>query len=302
MDYALRRTGTLPAMRFRSGARLDPGQVQDRRGMGGGRGLAVGGGAGTILVVIVLALLGVNVPGTGSDPYSLGTGGDAAEPATELSATCKTGSDANQREDCRIVGVVNSVQAYWAEQVQSYREAPTRFFTGQTGTGCGGATSAVGPFYCPADQTVYIDLDFYDDLRSRFGARGGPFAEAYVIAHEYGHHVQHLLGTDERVGGDREGRTSGSVRLELQADCYAGVWAAHAVDTGFIENITSADIADGLDAAAAVGDDRIQQRATGRVDPETWTHGSSASRQKWFDTGYESGDPRRCDTFSAGSL
>jgi predicted metalloprotease len=285
-------------MRFRPGARLDAGQVQDRRG--GGRGLAVGGGAGTIVVVIVLALLGVNVPGGGADPYSLGTGSD--QPATDLSQTCKTGSDANQREDCRIVGVVNSVQAYWSDTLDGYREAPTRFFSGQTSTGCGSATSAVGPFYCPSDQTVYIDLSFYDELRSRFGAQGGPFAEAYVIAHEYGHHVQHLLGTDEKVGNDREGETSGSVRLELQADCYAGVWAANAVETGFIEDLTAADISDGLDAAASIGDDRIQKQATGRVDPESWTHGSSASRQKWFNTGFKQGDPKRCDTFAAGAL
>jgi predicted metalloprotease len=289
-------------MKFRPGARLDTGQVQDRRGMGGGRGIAVGGGAGTIIVVLVLALLGVNVTGGGTDPVSLGTDTSSSAPSSDLSSTCKTGSDANQREDCRIVGVVNSVQKYWSDNIRDYREAPTRFFTGQTSTGCGAATSDVGPFYCPGDQTVYIDLGFYQELRSRFGARGGPFAEAYVIAHEYGHHVQHLLGTDRRVGKERVGATSGSVRLELQADCYAGVWAAHAVDTGYIEDLTSADIADGLDAAAAVGDDRIQKQATGRVDPESWTHGSSAERQKWFDTGYKSGAVNRCDTFAAGAL
>jgi uncharacterized protein len=289
-------------VRFRRGARFDAGQIQDRRGLQGGRGIAVGGGGGAILVVIVLALLGVDVNGGGADPLSLGTEGPSSAPAGELSQTCRTGTDANQRDDCRIVGVVNSVQAYWGDRVRNYREAPTTFFSGQVSTGCGGATSAVGPFYCPRDETVYIDLGFYDQLRSRFGAHGGAFAEAYVIAHEYGHHVQHLLGTDARVGEDREGERSGSVRLELQADCYAGVWAANAVDTGFIEDLTARDIADGLDAAAAVGDDRIQQRATGRVDPETWTHGSSAARQTWFDTGYREGDPGRCDTFAAGAL
>jgi uncharacterized protein len=288
-------------MKFRKGARLDTGQIQDRRGAGRGRGVAIGGGAGTILVVVVLALLGVDVTGGGgTDPLSIGT--ETQAPSSDLSTACRTGDDANQRDDCRIVGVVNSVQAYWGDQVQGYDEAPTRFFTDATSTACGSATSAVGPFYCPGDQTVYIDLRFYDDLRSRFGAHGGPFAEAYVIAHEYGHHVQHLLGTDRRVGNDRQGETSGSVRLELQADCYAGVWAAHAVETGFIEQLTAADINDGLDAAAAVGDDRIQERATGRVDRESWTHGSALARQKWFDTGYRGGDPRRCDTFAPGAL
>jgi uncharacterized protein len=288
-------------MRFRNRARLDTGQIQDQRGARGGRGLAVGGGAGTLLAIVVLALLGVDVSG-GSDPYSIGTGGSASESGEELSATCRTGADANQREDCRIVGVVNSVQDYWTDNVEGYRGAPTRFFTGQTVTGCGAASSAVGPFYCPRDQTVYLDLSFFDQLRTQFGARGGPFAEAYVIAHEYGHHVQHLLGTDERVGGDRQGERSGGVRLELQADCYAGVWAANAVETQFIEELTPQDIADGLDAAAAVGDDRIQERATGRIDRESWTHGSAESRQRWFDTGYRSGDPNRCDTFAADAL
>ena len=267
----------------------------------GGRGVAVGGGAGLIIAIVVALLGGNPLGGGGSDPFSLGTSG-GGEPTSDLSAECRTGEDANQQDDCRIVAVVNSVQEYWTETYDSYQERDTVFFSGGVSTGCGNASSAVGPFYCPADQTIYIDLAFYDDLRSRFGAQGGPFAEAYVIAHEYGHHVQHLMGTDQRVGQDREGPESGSVRLELQADCYAGAWAANAVETELIEQLTEADIADGLDAAEAIGDDRIQETSGGRVDPESWTHGSSDQRKQWFTTGYRSGTPQDCDTFAEGAL
>jgi uncharacterized protein len=289
-------------MKFRTRGAIDTSQVSDRRGMGSGigvgRGVAYGGGGIAGLIVLVLVLLVNNGLGTGGG----GSSSNAFDGAGELSTNCQTGADANQRTDCLVTAVVNSVQEYWSDALQGYAPAQTVLFDGQVSTGCGAADSSVGPFYCPGDGQVYLDLGFYDDLRTRFGARGGRFAEAYVLAHEYGHHVQDLLGTEAQVGNDREGPKSGSVRLELQADCFAGVWAAHAVDTALIAEVTPADITDGLDAAAAVGDDRIQRAATGRVDRESWTHGSAKQRQRWFSTGYETGDPNRCDTFAANAL
>jgi uncharacterized protein len=290
-------------MRFDEDAQLDASQVEDVRGRGGfggfGRGgVAVGGGVGLILMLLVLLL--------GGDPSAiLGGSAPPAQPQVgsgDLAAQCRTGADANQREDCRIVGVVNSIQTYWrdafARSGLQYQAARTQLFSGGTQTGCGAASSAVGPFYCPPDQQVYLDLGFFEQLRTQLGAEGGPFAQAYVIGHEYGHHVQNLLGTMDRVGRSRAGAQSGAVRLELQADCYAGVWAHNAVRTGYIVELTDQDIRQGLDAAAAVGDDRIQQKTQGQVNPEQWTHGSSEQRQRWFLTGFQSGDPNACDTFS----
>ena len=288
-------------MTFDPNARLDPGQITDRRGMGGRGGLALGGGGLGIVVLIVYMLLGGNPNDLGSvltDPGAVtGPGG------TALATDCKTGQDANAREDCRILGYVNSVQAYWTDEFsgsgETYQPVDTVLFTDATTTGCGVASAASGPFYCPPDQLVYLDLGFFDELRTKLGATGGSLAQGYVIAHEYGHHVQDLLG-DLGSGGGGTGAQGGSVRTELQADCYAGVWADHATSTGFLEPISQSQINDALDAAAAVGDDRIQQETSGQVNPETWTHGSSAERQHWFTTGFQSGDPAACDT--SGSL
>ncbi len=302
-------------MRFRPNARLDTGQVTDRRGgtMGGRGGIAVGGGGLGIVALVVwllISLLSGGGNGLGQlaplDQQTVGQGGQPSQVGTPSDlSSCQTGADANKRDDCRVVGVVNSVQKFWDGVFQrsnkQYAYVDTVFFTDQTQTGCGVATSQVGPFYCPADKLVYIDLGFFDELKSRFGVNVTPFVEAYVVAHEYGHHVQDLLGVLDQIRGDTQGPESKSVRSELQADCYAGVWAAHAVDTGLIEQLTQADINSGLDAAAAIGDDRIQEETQGQVNPETWTHGSSEQRRRWFSRGYETGKPADCNTF-AGSI
>jgi predicted metalloprotease len=281
-------------VRFRKDANLDTSQVSDRRGARS-LGLPVAGGGGIVGIIVLLLTLYLN-SGGGGVPSANGISVGGAQ--SDLSSQCRTGEDANQREDCRIVGVINSVQGFWGQRLSGYTKSTTVFFTDQTNTGCGAASSAVGPFYCPVDKTVYIDLGFYDDLRSRFGATGGPFAEAYVIAHEYGHHVQDLMGLLEQSQDGVTGPNSGSVRVELMADCFAGIWAHDATATGFIEDITDADIQDGLDAAASVGDDRIQQQAQGRVNPESWTHGSAEQRQAHFRIGFQQGSVEACQSAS----
>jgi predicted metalloprotease len=287
-------------MTFNPNSSLDPGQVTDRRGMGGAGGVALGGGGAIGLILLIAYTL------LGGNPSDLGPvldpGAVTGPGSTALATDCKTGADANARDECRILGYVNSVQAYWASEFttsgETYEPVNTVLFTDSTGTGCGTASSATGPFYCPTDKLVYLDSGFFDQLRTQFGAKGGSLAEGYVIAHEYGHHVQDLLGM---LGGDSgaTGPGSQSVRTELQADCFAGVWTNHAASTGFLQPVTDAQIADALDAASAVGDDRIQQESGGGVNPEQWTHGSSAERQHWFSTGYSSGDPAACDTSGA---
>jgi uncharacterized protein len=289
---------------FRDDAPLDPSQVSDRRGRGGFGRIAVGGGGlglGGVVILLLLTLLG-----GGGELGQLGDLQDqtSGAPTGDL-ADCRTGADANARQDCRILAYVNSVQAFWRAEFtrrgRVYEPSTTNFESGQWQTACGAASTDVGPFYCPADKRVYIDLTFLDELHDRFGASAGSLAQGYVVAHEYGHHVQDLLGILDEIGDDRSGATSKAVRSELQADCFAGVWAAHATETGLLEPITAAQVADALDAAAAVGDDRIQNATQGQVNPDQWTHGSSAQRQRWFTTGYQSGDMSRCDTFG-GSI
>jgi predicted metalloprotease len=295
-------------MRFRRRARLDPGQVTDVRGRRAGPGGLAAGGGGLGLIGIIVFLL-ITFLGGGDGLGQLGPlqGEQVGQGDTpsEVSEECKTGQDANERQDCRIVGVVNSVQKFWDGVFQrsgeQYPYVDTVFFTDQVQTACGLASSQVGPFYCPRDQLVYIDLGFFDELQSRFGAGGAPFAQAYVIAHEYGHHVQNQTGVLDRIGSDTQGPESRAVRTELQADCYAGVWAANAVDQGLIVELTQEDINSGLDAASAIGDDRIQEKTQGQVNPEQWTHGSSEQRRRWFSRGYEEGRPAACDTFT-GSI
>ncbi len=332
-------------MKFDDDAKIDTSQIDDQRGrssgggfgglgrssragmggggMGGGRmpiPMGKKGGIGGILIMLLMAFVlpkllgggGGGGGGLGQSPFGADAGQnlqpvdvqDAAPQQVE--SECKTGADANKRQDCRIAIVVNSVNQFWGEVYAAnnlkYTVAQTTYFTGDVQTGCGPATSAVGPFYCPADMKAYLDLGFFKELETKFGAIGGDFAEAYVVAHEYGHHIQNLTGISKKVqdSGDREGPESAAVRLELQADCYAGVWANNATSgpDPLIVEISDADIKEGIDAAQRVGDDFIQETFQGSVNPETWTHGSSAQREKWFKTGLRTGEPSSCDTFS----
>ncbi len=267
------------------------------------------GGLGGILLLIVIFVVVQAVGGGGGG----GTGGGSVDGSQVKGLSCKSGADANNDEQCALVASINSIQAFWAEALpdqgdRAYQENQSVFFSGSTQTGCGGATSQVGPFYCPTDKTVYLDTTFFRDmLQGDLGARGGEFAEAYVMAHEYGHHIQNLMGTMGKVR-TQKGPESDAVRLELQADCYAGMWAKYATEVEdengevFILDLTDDDVARAIDAAEAVGDDRIQQRSGGRVDPESWTHGSADARKYWFTTGRSEGTLEACDTFAADDL
>ncbi|MEV6811061.1 neutral zinc metallopeptidase [Micromonospora sp. NPDC051296] len=302
-------------MELNENARIDTSQVDDRRGTGGGGGLGIpipiGGGRGGIVGIVIAVLvalvgggLGLNVMTGGDEPQ-----GDNAS----LEQRCAA-EDALDQLDCRNTLYVNSIQAYWRTALpqalgEQYRPTRTVFFSQAVNTACGPADSGVGPFYCPADSLVYIDLSFYRVLAEQLGA-AGEFAQPYVLAHEYGHHVQNLLGTNEQVRRAQQ-RDPGnanrlSVLLELQADCYAGAWARNATGTAdgsgqkIFKSITERDIAQAIDTAEKIGDDAISKRANRPVNPNEFTHGSSADRKRWFSRGYETGDPASCDTFRSG--
>ncbi|GGL24461.1 neutral zinc metallopeptidase [Phycicoccus endophyticus] len=303
-------------MSFNENVTLDTSQV---RSGGGGRGapggLVVGGGLGGIVITILLMVLGI-------DPSQIPTGGGqldtgqvqaGGDQEADAFAECDTGADANRSDVCRVIGTVNSVQAFWAGELPRYkrewRSTQTVLYDGATQSACGTASNQVGPFYCPLDQTVYIDASFFELLSSQYGADDGALAQEYVVAHEYGHALQDQLGLLSRAQQDPQGAESGSVRTELMADCLAGVWAQHAsqtpdedTQTPFLKPLTQSDIDSALSAASAVGDDRIQEATTGRVNPESWTHGSAAARQQWFMRGFQSGDLNQCDTFAVASV
>ncbi|MGY5765572.1 KPN_02809 family neutral zinc metallopeptidase [Brachybacterium sp. DNPG3] len=296
----------------RGGGGMLPGGMLPGGGSRGGKGVAIGGGGGCLLLVIVIvyALMGGNpltlLSGSESDGGSIAAEGGALE-------SCQTGADANARDDCLVQATVESADSLWSQLAPAsgipFTEPQAVLFEDSVQTGCGPATSAVGPFYCPADATIYLDVSFYSSLASQYGADGGQLAKMYVVAHEYGHHIQSLAGTSDGIDYSSTGPQSPAVRMELQADCYAGVWAHHASSTtddagiAMLEPLTEEDIASALSAASAVGDDHIQgEVAGGSVTPESWTHGSSEQRRTWFTTGYEQGTVASCDTFGAATV
>ncbi|MCJ7827220.1 MAG: neutral zinc metallopeptidase [Demequinaceae bacterium] len=295
-------------MTFREDARLDPSRIQ-RRGRGtGASGMAVGGGLGGVILLVVAMLFGFDLSslGFGTDTGSSVTAADP-EIQADFEAMCQSGTAANESSECRVVGAINSLDAYWSTAVPA---AGAKFtypgvvvFDSMTSTACGTASSQTGPFYCPSDQTIYIDTTFFDVLVQQFGSSDGPLAQMYVVAHEYGHHIQQLLGVFNVADRGGAGADSDSVKVELMADCLAGVWANHAATTPgedgkpYLEPLTKQDVKDAIDAARSVGDDRIMEASQGYADPDNFTHGTSEQRAEYFLTGYRSGSPNSCDLF-----
>jgi uncharacterized protein len=287
---------------------VDASGVDDRRGAGGGfgfsPGIAIGGGGGIVAVIItLLAVFLGGGNGLGVDQVTGGTGGEAA---SDLQQRCNTSGAIDRYEDCYLVKVYDETDEVWAQEFANrglaYHRPTLTFFSGSTNTGCGPASASVGPFYCPVDERIYLDIDFLNQLQQQFGATGR-YAQAYILAHEYGHHLQTLLGIEPQVRRQQQADPSRandlSVRMELQADCLAGVWGHLANAAGNV-TVTEAQVRQAQNAAAAVGDDRIQQETGQRVNPESWTHGSASDRQRWYTTGFTSGDMNACDTFGTG--
>jgi len=299
---------------------VDVSGVDDRRGGGGGGGMgggaAIGGGAGVlgIIVFILFKLLGIDTSGAATSAVTLPDTTQnqvavGAESNQQLSDRCNASGALQKYTDCRLIKEFNIDNSVWEDEFTrlgragDYYQPKLAFFTSRTNTGCGPATADVGPFYCPADHEIYIELGFLDQLQKQFGAQGD-YAQAYIVAHEYGHHLQSLLGIEPKVRQAQEQNpqlaNQYSVAMELQADCFAGVWGNLSQATGTTTNgikLTQANIDEALNAAGAVGDDRIQAKVQGRVTPETFTHGTSAQRQQWFATGFKSGDINQCNTF-----
>lgn len=307
-------------MELNENARVDTSQVDDRRGSGGGGGGGMGipipgggGGRGGLVSIIIAVLVALVGGGFGLNAATNGGGGSEQGDNTSLEQKCSA-QDALKQLDCRNTLYVNSIQAYWRTAMpevfgEQYQPSKTVFFSQNVNTGCGAADSGVGPFYCPADDLVYIDLTFYRLLADQLGAEG-EFAQPYVLAHEYGHHVQDLLGTEAQMRRqqqrDPQNANTLSVKLELQADCYAGAWAKNATGTAddkgqkIFKSITDQDIQQAIDTAEKIGDDAIQQRSGRPVNPDEFTHGSSEQRKQWFTKGFSTGDPKACDTFGSG--
>ena len=270
--------------------------IEDRRGqrMGLGGGMGIGGG---IIGLILALIFGGDILGGGGDP-----GVATTTAAGDVGPVSESASEAERREF--VTFVLNDVQDVWRTTLpkygDQYRDAKLVLFREATRSGCGVGQAGMGPFYCPLDERAYLDLSFFDELHQKFGANGD-FAQAYVIAHELGHHVQHILGVDNRVRQMQQARPSEaneySVRLELQADCFAGVWANSTSQRRLLQD---GDVEEALNAASAIGDDRIQRQTTGSVNPDSFTHGSSAQRVSWFRRGLESGNPESCDSFAGG--
>lgn len=272
-----------------------------------GRGAAVAGGVGVVglggLAVLLIQLF------TGADLSAfLGGGTDTSTVSSgeTVIANCATGADANASDECRLAAAQPALDAYWQGQVEGYRAPQLIIVDGQTPTACGTASNAAGPFYCPPEETVYIDPSFFGVLQQQFGDQTGPLAQLYVLAHEWGHHIQQITGVMDRYPSNGTGPESNGVRTELQADCFAGAWVAamaqqtDANGVAYLQEPTEQQLRDALEAAATVGDDNIQAQS-GMVNPESWTHGSSQQRQRWFATGFRSG-VGACDTFAGGGL